>query len=127
MTFNPLMTKAVSGLMPFFEATNSHSVIELGSQTLTVGFKERPDIETAEQFYKALGFERYEAIDTDGTGTMNLDLNEVIFSTDKYGLVTNNGTGEHVFNQAALLETMHNLCEPGGLMLHVMPWINFGS
>jgi hypothetical protein len=43
--------------------------------------------------------------------------------------VTNNGTGEHLFNQAAVFENCHNLCEAGGVMLHQLPfsgWWNHG-
>ncbi len=46
-----------------------------------------------------------------------------------FDLVTNLGTGEHVFDQRRVFENIHNLTKPGGLMLHVMPfvnWINHG-
>jgi len=36
----------------------------------------------------------------------------------RFQLVTNNGTGEHVFNQDAIYRNVHQLTVPGGLMLH---------
>lgn len=40
----------------------------------------------------------------------------------RFDIVINCGTTEHVFNQAAVFETIHNFCQPGGLMLHGGPW-----
>ena len=43
--------------------------------------------------------------------------------------MTNNGTGEHIFNQASVFEWMHALCKSGGVMLHLLPmkgWLNHG-
>ena len=37
-------------------------------------------------------------------------------------LFTNNGTGEHIFNQLSVFQNMHNLCKVGGFMLHVLPF-----
>lgn len=42
-----------------------------------------------------------------------------------FDLVTNNGTGEHIFNQASVFEWAHALCKPGGMMLHVLPWTGY--
>mgnify|MGYP001232636489 FL=1 len=60
-----------------------------------------------------------------------LDLKDISFSVSgsSFNLVINNGTGEHVFNQFALFKNMHNLCQVDGLMLHILPfidWINHG-
>ena len=44
-------------------------------------------------------------------------------------LVINNGTGEHVFNQHALFLNFHNLTKINGIMLNILPfidWINHG-
>ena len=46
-----------------------------------------------------------------------------------YDLVINNGTGEHIFDQYSLFKNIHNLCNLNGLMLHILPfidWINHG-
>ena len=43
--------------------------------------------------------------------------------------MVNNGTGEHVFNQHNLFENMHNLTKENGLILNILPfidWINHG-
>jgi SAM-dependent methyltransferase len=48
---------------------------------------------------------------------------------EQFDLVTNNGTGEHIFDQRVVFENMHNLCKVGGIMLCVLPfapWINHG-
>ena len=48
---------------------------------------------------------------------------------DQFDLVTNNGTGEHVFDQKIVFENMHNLTKVGGIMLNILPFslsINHG-
>lgn len=81
-------------------------------------------------FYRALGFSSYTAIDVNAKfGSLVMDLNRDLAAhygfRDTFDLVTNNGTGEHVFNQAAVFANAHALCKPDGLMLHVLPFVNF--
>ena len=103
------------------------TVIEFGSQTLGFRIKDWPEVNTVPGFYRQLGFEKYEAIDLDGNGTIKENLNNLVFEKHKtkYDLVTNNGTGEHIFDAAAVFINAHELCNVGGVMLHVMPWINW--
>lgn len=122
MSWNPLMARTVLDIKEFFP--KGPSVLELGSQTLTAKL-EGMNAHDVPSLYTELGFKSYDAIDVDGRGTMDLDLNLVHDLKGKFDLVTNNGTGEHVFNQAAVFETMHNACKPGGLLLHILPWINW--
>ena len=85
-------------------------------------------------YFRALGFSRYVAIDVNAKyGSLVMDLNVDIASayrfTEKYDLVTNNGTGEHLFNQYAVFKNMHDLTTTGGIMLFVLPfynWLNHG-
>lgn len=85
-------------------------------------------------YFKALGFASYDAIDVNSKyGSLIMDLN--VDLRQHYGfertfdLVTNNGTGEHVFNQYAVFRNMHNLAAAGGVLLFVLPfhnWMNHG-
>jgi hypothetical protein len=89
--------------------------------------------ETA-SFYKALGFQSYTAIDINSkfgslVMDLNLDLHRDYQFTNTYDLVTNNGTGEHLFNQYQVFKNMHDLAKVDSLMVHIMPfvnWINHG-
>jgi len=81
-------------------------------------------------FYRALGYSSYRTIDVNGRyGSLVMDLNRNLASHYGYrttfALVTNNGTGEHVFNQAAVFENAHALCRTGGSMVHVLPFFNY--
>jgi hypothetical protein len=85
-------------------------------------------------YYKAIGFSEYVAIDVNSTyGSLVMDLN--VDLRDRYAynrtfdFVTNNGTGEHIFNQFAVFKNMHDLTKVGGVMLFVLPfynWMNHG-
>jgi hypothetical protein len=100
---------------------------------LRVFMAQRPQSEADTQtgkFYGALGFTSYTAIDVnDQFGSIMMDLNEPLDAAygyrEQFDLVVNNGTGEHVFNQYALFRNMHNLCARDGMMLHIVPFLNY--
>ena len=122
--FNPLTQRLIQSL-PVAE-----SVCELGAQTW-----KKPDGQnaSAEEFYKRLGWKRYAAIDiSKAWGALPIDLNIPPNDgrghdglKDRFDLVTNNGTGEHLFNQDSVFQWMHDLAKPEGLMVHVLPWVGW--
>ena len=86
--------------------------------------------ERAADYYRLLGFSDYTAIDVnDRYGSLVMDLNRDLVADydyrETFSLVTNNGTGEHVFNQDTIYRNVHQLAAVGGLMLHVMPFYEF--
>ena len=89
---------------------------------------------STQEFFLAIGFSKYLSIDiNEANKSLPYDLNEIIEEKynykEKFNLVINNGTGEHVFNQFSLFKNMHNLCDTNGIMLHILPfidWINHG-
>lgn len=85
---------------------------------------------STQDFYRALGLARYCAIDVNARyGSLVMDLNRDLAShydfRERFDLVTNNGTSEHVFNQAGVFANAHALCSPRGVMLHVLPFFNY--
>ena len=95
-----------------------------------IGLSDEARRPQTEAFYRALGFRRYVAVDVNSRyGSLIMDLNTDVGETygfhDTFDLVTNNGTGEHVFDQRAVFENMHDLTATGGVMLHVMPFVNW--
>jgi len=84
----------------------------------------------AADYYRLLGFSDYTAIDVNelyGSIVMDLnkDLRESYDYRETYDLVTNNGTGEHVFNQDAIYRNTHQLTKCNGIMIHVQPFIDY--
>jgi len=81
-------------------------------------------------YYRAIGYSSYRSIDVNAKyNSLVMDLNRDLAKdygfNEAFDLVTNNGTGEHVFNQSAVFANMHALCRVGGVMLHVLPFFNF--
>jgi SAM-dependent methyltransferase len=81
-------------------------------------------------FLKAIGYGSYACIDVnDRYGALQMDLNQDLAECygyrETFEAVTNNGTGEHVFDQAAVFRNMHTLAKPGGLFIHVLPFHNY--
>lgn len=108
----------------------SESGIDLAGlkSLLAQGSKARGD--RAADYYRLLGFSDYTAIDVNelyGSLVMDLnkDLREAYGYRDRFSLVTNNGTGEHVFNQNTIYRNVHQLTKTGGVMIHVQPFIDY--
>lgn len=70
------------------------------------------------------------AVDMNGTpDALRHDLNHSLPITDRFDVVMNHGTAEHVFNIAQVFATIHRHTKPGGLMIHDAPftgWIDHG-
>ena len=156
MTFNPIAALNVLECKNII-SNNLPSALDLGSQTASIdnrfienlinqnkiisNFQKQrlTDLNTRDKFntkdyFISLGFEEYKSIDINGAyGSFQFDLNKDIVNTynfnEKYDLVINNGTGEHVFNQYSLFLNFHNLTKTNGVMLNILPfidWINHG-
>lgn len=100
------------------------SVCELGDQWITEG-EHRP----ASVFYKELGCSKYVALDGNGRGTHTVDLNRPLpagpvlqgLGRDRFDLVTDFGTGEHVFDQCQVWRTIHELTKLDGYVVFDHP------
>ena len=124
----------------------SDSILDIGSQEIHIykndlkelysyaGFdpsiiEQYPDIDnypkkprcSAKYFYKTLGFKNYNCIDiNDEFESINHDLNKPFTDTsmyNKFDVVTDFGSCEHVFNIAECYKTVHNLTKPGGFIV----------
>lgn len=94
------------------------SVCELGDQWITHETPHR----LASAFYKELGAKYYESIDGNGRGTITYDLNTKWTQTlGPFDLVTDFGTGEHIFNQAQVWRTLHELTKKDGYIVFDRP------
>jgi len=91
-------------------------VAELGSQELAYG----PRV-PAVTLYKSLGCGRYVSIDGNKAGTILHDLNLPLPNIGAFDLVTDFGTGEHIFDQAQVWRTIHSLTKVGGYIGVIRP------
>lgn len=85
----------------------------------------------AKLFYGAfLDYRELVAIDFHGTPEARpIDLNHPVKLGQRFEVVIDGGTAEHVFNVAQFFTTCHELAAPGGLMLHHNPfrgWLEHG-
>tara|TARA_B100000989_G_C19420194_1_gene418271 strand:+ start:40 stop:885 length:846 start_codon:yes stop_codon:yes gene_type:complete len=156
MTFNPVAAINVLECRNIIKNENPEAM-DLGSQTSSINssfisslidqksklndlqkenlenLKNKNDFITKD-YFQSIGFRDYKSIDINGAyDSYQFDLNKNISKTynfnQKYDLVINNGTGEHVFNQYALFLNSHNLTKIDGIMLNIVPfidWINHG-
>ena len=156
MSFNSLAALNVLECRNFIENENAEA-IDLGCQTSAINsnfisniIKQYPKLKnlhkknlenlknkhdfSTKDYFCSVGFKDYKSIDINGAyESFRFDLNKNISKTynfnQKYDLVVNNGTGEHVFNQYELFLNFHNLTKIGGIMLNILPfidWINHG-
>jgi putative sugar O-methyltransferase len=82
--------------------------------------KPKPVVPSA--FYSLFGTDRYRSLDLmDPRSDWLLDCNKPFVLPERFDVVTNFGTAEHVFNIAALFQSVHDALKPGGVALHVLP------
>jgi hypothetical protein len=104
------MVEKVAPLLP-----PRKKVIEFGNQRYTAD----KQFGSTEDFYQSLGFD-YLALDVnENMGAVICDLNQTGHPY-RADLVTNNGTSEHIFNQAACFQNAHDMST--SLMLHILPF-----
>lgn len=125
---------------------NSKSVLEIGSQELHLkkadleelikiaGLDSKlleniPNIKnwpfgpraSSKYLYEILGIKDYQSIDMNGKhGAIIHDLNKPFNDTSKFNkfdIVTDFGSCEHVFNISECYKTLHNLVKPGGYLI----------
>jgi len=125
MTFTPCMAQAVLYTKKLAPAIAS--VIEFGNQRYTA-WSVAPADSTVD-FYHRAGIVQYLALDVNTRmSAIVADLNSPV-DLPPVDLVTNNGTGEHIFDQASVFRNAHDLCAVGGFMIHCLPmtpWVNHG-
>lgn len=83
----------------------------------------------AKEVYEKAGY-TYTSIDVDERpGTLRVDLArfEIPRPREKFDLVVNVGTTEHLANPVAAFALMHELCALGGIIFHDVPLFGFGN
>jgi SAM-dependent methyltransferase len=96
-------------------------ICELGNQRLRPGISKHHT--TAKSYFLSLGYQHM-SIDLNGKdGAVRWDLTKCVPESWRhvFDIVSNHGTTEHVADQAAVFENIHQLCVPGGVMIHVLP------
>lgn len=129
MTFNPASAKSILQILQHAQLPDRDLVIEFGSQRYTSGSVFQAN--NTQDFYIRNGFKKYISLDVnDAEYNVKCDLNEIIpLKQFNASLVTNIGTGEHIFDQCSVFTNMHNLCKVDGIMffhLPFTPWLNHG-
>lgn len=111
--------KEPAALVKGLHLPTGFTVCEFGNQF--VSFTDPPS--SAEAFYRRLGCGRYVSIDGNGRGTVTADLNQSLasYKLGTFDLVTDFGTGEHVFDQAQVWRSLHDLTKPGGYLAFDRP------
>jgi SAM-dependent methyltransferase len=107
----------------------AHLAVSVSEQTVTDGDAEIGD----DLLFRMLGFDVVESLDVSGyeSATHIHDLNLPIPEQlkEKYDLVFDGGTLEHVFDIPQCLRNIHALLKPGGLIVHCSPannWVDHG-
>jgi hypothetical protein len=89
---------------------------------------------TAKELFARLGFDNVAALDVNDLAGADIvfDLNEPqppVDARQKFGLIINAGTLEHVFHVPNALANLSAMLKPGGFILHVLPcnnWVDHG-
>ena len=128
MSFNPLMTLVVRSAVELLD--KDPNVLELGNQTFNSSTEALDNVIERSQGYEHIDLKGLKKLREslgvpDKVMDLNKDVREAYGFKETYDLVTNNGTGEHIFDQASVLRNMHNMTKANGMMVHVMPMLNY--
>lgn len=118
--------REVAAFVASLSLPSGFSVCELGDQGMCGEATKR----LARDWYLELGCGRYVSIDGNGRGTVTADLNEPLqqpWQSHPFDLVTDFGTGEHIFDQAQVWRTVHSLCKPGGIIAFDRPLSGYAN
>jgi hypothetical protein len=80
---------------------------------------------SAKEIYEAAGVD-HTSIDLNGIwGSLMIDLGEPVPASfeNKFDLITNYGTAEHVNNQFGVYSNVHKMCKENGIMIHGAPLV----
>lgn len=102
-----------------------------GTAVLTLGVKH---VEGVSDPFRELGYSHAESIDnSDFEGATHIaDLNSTTLPDklkERFGLIYNGGTLEHIFDTRAALKNLYDMLVPGGIVVHVGPmngWVDHG-
>jgi len=134
MGIRPSMQKMMARHLTLADA----SVCELGDQF--VGTKNGRIV--ARKWYQAQGCARYMSIDANGlNGAVPFDLNLALYVNsdhrvmltpdseliERFDIVTDFGTGEHIWNQNQVWQTLHELCKSNGHIVFDRPTQGYGG
>lgn len=105
--------------------TEEPKMLELGNQVIHVRLNPLRNV-WAKDVFEQVGFHHY-SIDINGIhGAYPIDLSKPIedkFWHNRFDIVTNFGTSEHVSDQYECWRNIHNFARPGGLIVHIVPQI----
>ena len=98
---------------------------------ILAGKSRYPSWDLAKVFYSAmLDYRSIKSIDFHGTpDALQINLNQPTGLTERFDMVIDGGTAEHVFNVFQLFKSCHDLTRPGGLIIHSLPfcgWLEHG-
>jgi hypothetical protein len=91
---------------------------ELGNQSFYTG-------NSAKKYYESKGV-MHTSIDINGKdGALPIDLDNTVPSNleNKFDIITNYGTTEHINNQYQVFKNIHVMCKQNGIMIHAIPLI----
>lgn len=126
MSINSRTLEWLQGLQRDLDLFEGSKIAELGPQDLSrVGGVHSPRARfegwTGRDLYLHLGCAEYHSFDLIDSRSVRVDFNCPPTGTSDFTVVTNFGTSEHVFNQAAVMGFIHELTADSGVMLHVLP------
>lgn len=90
---------------------------------LEKGGQQRSNGIVSKKFWEAVGFD-HTSIDLNGLdGSLQVDLRKDAPEEflNRYDIIYDGGTGEHVNNQYKFFQNCHNMVKEGGLMVHILP------
>ena len=116
----------LADVVPEQRLAEAKSAIEAAERSIT---KYRRAFGSARALYRAIfGPHTYLAVDLAlGPGRLCADLNRPLNLGRTFSATINNGTSEHIFDQARVFQFVHDHTRVGGIMVHWTPSLGFAD
>ena len=129
--FGDLPPERLAAIVDEYAAPPARSELRARLAGILARKSPHPSWDLAKVFYRAmLDYRSFAAIDFHGTpAALQIDLNYPTGLAERFDIVINGGTAEHVFNVWQFYKSCHDLALPGGLMVHNTPfcgWLEHG-
>jgi hypothetical protein len=124
-TINLDVASALNHMLP--EGEPRDNLLRQAEELKTLGGTQQRYGE-AKLMYRALfDYKSYAAIDLapGADYCIQQDLNQPFVAAKRYDVCINNGTSEHIFNQANFYQAMHDHTRQGGSMIHWTPCMGY--
>lgn len=123
MSINSSNFFLIENVLNLFPNLSKINMLELGNQMILKENSLKVKAIVAKAFFQEKGIHHTSFDINEKDGAIKINLSKPIKESyfNKFDIVTNFGTTEHIENQNQVFQNIHNCCKVGGYIIHSLP------